>query len=251
MSTLGRIAGGAETVVRALLDVLGPEGTLVAYTGWQDAPPDDLEGSNEEEKRIYLEEHPAYDPRVAPSSRDHGRVPEALRTWPGSLHNGHPEAGVAAIGALAGGINAGHPFDDAYGADTPYDRLVQSGGKVLLLGAPLETVTLVHHAEAIANVPDKRPTSYGMPVMEEDLRVWRTFSDIDTEHGVLPYADVLGDEDYVEYIARSALEADAGRSGSVGGTTCYLFDARGLVEHAVRWIERTFQPRNMRAPGDS
>ena len=36
MSALGRVVGGAETVVRALLDALGPEGTLVAYTGWQD-----------------------------------------------------------------------------------------------------------------------------------------------------------------------------------------------------------------------
>jgi aminoglycoside 3-N-acetyltransferase len=43
MSALGRVVGGAETVVRALLDALGPEGTLIAYTGWQDEPPDDLD----------------------------------------------------------------------------------------------------------------------------------------------------------------------------------------------------------------
>ena len=43
MSALGHVVGGAECVVRALLDALGPEGTLVAYTGWQDAPPDDLD----------------------------------------------------------------------------------------------------------------------------------------------------------------------------------------------------------------
>src|ERR671913_1917208 len=43
LSALGHVVGGAETVVRALLDVLGPGGTLVAYTGWQDAPPDDLD----------------------------------------------------------------------------------------------------------------------------------------------------------------------------------------------------------------
>jgi aminoglycoside N3'-acetyltransferase len=43
MSALGCVVGGAETVVRALLDALGPDGTLMAYTGWQDAPPDDLD----------------------------------------------------------------------------------------------------------------------------------------------------------------------------------------------------------------
>jgi aminoglycoside 3-N-acetyltransferase len=105
MSALGRVVGGAETVVRALLDAVGPDGTLMAYTGWQDAPPDDLGALGEEERRAYVEEHPAYDPRVALASRDHGRVPEALRAWPDSRHSGHPEAGVAAVGPLT----AEHP----------------------------------------------------------------------------------------------------------------------------------------------
>ncbi|CAN5858742.1 hypothetical protein BH23ACT11_BH23ACT11_20190 [soil metagenome] len=33
MSALGHVVGGAEIVVRALIDALGPEGTLMAYTG--------------------------------------------------------------------------------------------------------------------------------------------------------------------------------------------------------------------------
>lgn len=40
-------------------------------------------------------------------------------------------------------------------------------------------------------------------------RVWRTFSDIDTGEGALPYERVLGDEDYIEHIACSALAAEA------------------------------------------
>jgi aminoglycoside 3-N-acetyltransferase len=240
MSALGRVVGGAETVVRALLDALGPEGTLVAYTGWQDEPPDDLDALDDETRRLYLEEHPAYDPRVALSRRDHGRVPEALRIWPGARYSEHPEAGVAAVGLLAEALTAEHPYDDAYGAGTPYARLVELGGQVAVLGAPLETVTLVHHAEAMAEVPGKRRVSYGMPVILDGERVWRTFSDIDTADGALPYERVLGEEDYIEHIARSALAAGKGRSGPVGEGTAYLFDARGLVEHAVGWIERNF-----------
>jgi aminoglycoside 3-N-acetyltransferase len=240
MSALGWVVGGAETVVRALLDVLGPEGTLMAYTGWQDEPPDDLDALDDETERIYLEEHPAYDPRVALSRRDHGRVPEALRVWPGARHSGHPEAGVAAVGPLAEALTARHPYDDAYGAGTPYARLVELGGQVAVLGAPLDTVTLVHHAEAVADVPGKRRVSYGMPVSVGGDRLWRTFSDIDTSEGALPYERVLGEEDYVEHIARSALAAGKGRNRPVGEGTAYLFDARGLVEHAVGWIERNF-----------
>ena len=241
MSVLGRVVGGAETVVRALLDALGPGGTLMAYTGWQDEPPDDLDALDEEDRRAYLEEHPAYDPRVALSRREHGRVPEALRTWPGARHSGHPEAGVAALGPLAEALAASHPYDDAYGAGTPYARLGELGGQVALVGAPLDSVTLVHHAEAVAGVPGKRRVSFRYPVFEGGERVWRTFSDIDTSEGALPYARVLGEEDYIGHIARSALAAGAGRSGPVGGATAYVFEARGLVEYAVGWIERNFQ----------
>ena len=240
MSALGHVVGGAESVVHALLDALGPGGTIMAYTGWQDEPPEDLDALDEEDRRAYLEEHPAYDPRVALSRRDHGRVPEALRTWPGALHSGHPEAGVAALGPLAEALTASHPYDDAYGAGTPYARLVELGGQVALLGAPLNSVTLVHHAEAVAQVPGKRRVGYRYPVLEEGERVWRIFSDIDTSEGALPYEHVVGEEDYLGYIARSALEAGAGRSGPVGEATAFLFEAQELVEHAVGWIERNF-----------
>ncbi len=242
MSALGHVVGGAESVVRALLDALGPEGTLMAYTSWQDAPPDDLDALDEASRRAYLEEHPTYDPRVALARGDHGRVPEALRTWPGARHSGHPEAGVAAVGPLAEAITVGHPYDDAYGAGTPYARLVELGGQVAMMGAPLDTVTLVHHAEAVAEVPGKRRVSYRYPILKDGERVWRTFSDIDTSEGALPYERVIGEEeDYVGYIARSALAAGAGVSGSVGEAPAYLFEVQKLVEHAVRWIEQTYQ----------
>lgn len=240
MSALGHVVGGAETVVRALLDALGPDGTLMAYTGWQDCPPDNLDTLDEETKRIYTEEHPAYNPRVALSRREHGRIAEALRTWPGARHSGHPEAGVAAVGPLAEVLTAQHPYDDAYGPGTPYARLVELGGQVVLLGAPLDTVTLVHHAEAVAQVPGKRRVSYGAPVIVGGQRRWQTFSDIDTGDGALPYERVLGKEPYVEHIARSALAAGTGRSGPIGEATAYVFDAQGLVAYAVGWIERNF-----------
>lgn len=212
----------------------------MAYTGWQDAPPDELDDLEGETRSIYLEEQPAYDPRVALSRRDHGRIPEALRTWPGARHSGHPEAGVAAVGALARSLTAQHPYDDAYGWGTPYARPVEAEGQVVVLGAPLDTVTLVHHAEAIAEVPGKLCVSYSSPVLVDNKRVWRTFHDIDTSEGALPYERVLGQRDYVEHLAHAALTAGAGRSGKIGEAPAYLFDARKLVEQAVGWIQRNF-----------
>jgi aminoglycoside 3-N-acetyltransferase len=72
MSALGHVVGGAETVVSALLDAVESGRTLIAYTGWQDEPPDDLDGLDDEVRQIYLEEHPAYDPRVSLSATTGG-----------------------------------------------------------------------------------------------------------------------------------------------------------------------------------
>src|SRR3954468_1512893 len=82
MSALGWVVGGSETVVRALLDVLGPEGTLMAYASWAghvyhaDACP-------AEHRAAYLAEPPVFDPATAEVDRDYGRIPERVRTWPG------------------------------------------------------------------------------------------------------------------------------------------------------------------------
>ncbi len=106
----------------------------------------------------------------------------------------------------------------------------------------------MYHAEVIAKVPGKRRVSYGSPVIVGGERLWRTFFDIDTSEGALPYGRVLGKEDYVEHMARSALAAGKGRSGQVGEAAAYLLDARGLVEHAVGWIEQTFASEDLDGP---
>src|SRR3954451_5211693 len=86
VSALGWVCGGAQAVVEALLDALGPEGTLVVPTptggnpdpaGW--GPPPVPESWWEP-----IREHmPPYDPRVTPA-RGLGAVVEVARTWPGA-----------------------------------------------------------------------------------------------------------------------------------------------------------------------
>lgn len=240
ISALGTVVGGAETVVRALLDVLGPAGTLVAYIGWEDAPPDDLDTLDPHDRELILAEQPPYDPAVGRARRDHGRLAEALRTWPGAVHSGHPEAGVAAVGADAEEIARPHPLDDAYGAGTPYARVVERDGQVVLLGAPLDTVTLVHHAEAIARVAGKRRVAWRCPVLVDGRREWRTLHDVDTTRGALPYERLTGGVDHVEFFARAALERGAGWSGPLGAGTGHVLDARRLRDCTAELIESAF-----------
>jgi aminoglycoside 3-N-acetyltransferase len=235
MSALGWVVGGAETVVRALLDALGPEGTLMAYASWAEHVygPEDWPA---EHREAYLAEPPVFDAATAEVDRGYGRVPERIRTWPGAQHSGHPEAGVVAVGARARWLTDGHPADDGYGAGSPFARLVAADGQVLLLGAPLDTLTLLHHAEGIARVPGKRRRTYRVLTGEGE----RTYTDIDTEHGALPYERLGLDDDEFAVIARAALAAGIGVEGRVGEAECRLFPAAGLTAFAVDWMEQRF-----------
>jgi aminoglycoside 3-N-acetyltransferase len=238
MSALGWVVGAAETVVRALRDAVGPDGTLVAYASWEEHV---YQASDWPRAHVaaYEREPPVFDPAVSEAVRDHGRVPERLRTWPGARRSAHPEASVVALGPRADDLTRDHPQQDGYGPGSPFARVVAARGQVLLLGAPLETLTLLHHAEAIAAVADKRTITFTVEVAGAGTCA---YTDIDTTAGAVPYEALrLPDgTDPFEVIGRAALDAGAGRTGRVGAATCHLFDAAALTAFAVAWIEERF-----------
>jgi aminoglycoside 3-N-acetyltransferase len=239
MSAIGWVVGGSETVVRALLDALGPDGTLAAYASWQEHVYHADEWP-EEHRAAYLPAPPVFDPATAEAARDHGRIPERVRTWPGALRSVHPEASMVAVGRLARELTADHPQQDAYGPDSPLGRLVAAGGDVLLLGAPLETLSILHHAEAIAPVPGKRTVRFEIPVATPHGVEVRTYTDIDTSRGAYRYEDLGLPGDEFDAIGTAALEAGIGTRGSIGAATCRLFPARELTRFGVAWITRHF-----------
>lgn len=239
MSAIGWVIGGSETVVRSLLEALGPDGTLMAYASWQEHVYHVTDWP-EQHRDAYVAEPPVFRVPTAEAARDHGRIPERVRTWPGAGHSAHPEAAVVAVGARAGWLTDGHAVDDAYGAGSPFSRLVDAGGHVLLLGAPLDTTTLLHHAEAIARVSPKRRVTFRIPVAEDGGVVERTYTDIDTSKGAFPYEDLGLEDDEFTVIVRAALAAGIGASGRVGQAESHLLPAAELVRFGVAWMEERF-----------
>lgn len=249
VSALGWVIGGTGAVVQALLDAIGPDGTLMAYAGWEDDPYDMAEWP--EAWRVAYEANlPPFDPLTAEAVHANGRLPERIRTWPGAVRSRQPEAGMVAVGRQAAWIVAEHPLDDAYGARSPLAKLVESDGQVLALGAPLSTLTLLHHAEATVRVAGKRRVRYRMPLLVDGQTIWREFQDIDTAEGAFPY-ELVADEiaamsgigpdlDPFEAIARHALAAGIGSEGRVGDALSALFRARELHQFAEAWLEARF-----------
>lgn len=237
---IGWIVGGPDMVIQALLDVLGDKGTLMMYVSWEDSPYD-LSDRPENHQRAYLEECPPFDPARSRANREWSILTEYLRTWPGAFRSGNPDASVVTVGAKARWITENHPLNYGYGPGSPLAKLCQVKGKVLLLGAPLSSITLLHHAEHMAKVPEKRVVHYRMPLLRNGKRVWVDIEEFDTGRGIV---DWDGEEDYFEVIAREYLSSGKGRQGRVGMAPSYLFDAADLVQFAIQWMESTFGKKN-------
>jgi aminoglycoside 3-N-acetyltransferase len=241
MSAIGWVVGGAETVVTALLDVLGPAGTLMAYLGWNDST-GGLTRWPQEWQEAYRAERPPFDAEFSETDRQMGRVPERIRTWPGAKVSGSHFRRMAAIGAAAGWLTADQPWDHGFGPGSPLAKLVEADGQVLLLGAPLDRLTILHHAESLVESPQKRLARHVIPVREAGGVVWREVCDHDTSTaiGAFPYERAVGHQDPFAVIGQLALDAGCGVSGLVGKAESHLFPAAPLVRFGVEWLSKQF-----------
>jgi aminoglycoside 3-N-acetyltransferase len=236
LSSLGWVVGGSQTVVEALLDCLGPGGTLCAQAGWEDIP-FGLDGYPPAWRAAYEAEFPPFDPELSAAAVYEGRIAERIRTWPGAHRSANPACGIAAIGADAAALTADHRLDDGFGPGTPYGWLANAGGQIVLLGAPLRTISLLHHAESIADAK-KRWTAYRLPLASSG---WTTIRELDVWRGAYDYARALPtDSAPLGVIAAAALCEGIGRRGTVGEACAHVFPAAELTRFAVEWIERRF-----------
>ncbi len=231
---IGWIVGGPDVVLEALLEILSASGTLMMMASWEDNPYD-LARWPVERQQVYLEKCPAFDPEKSRADhREMGILTEYLRTWPGAYRSRHPFSYVA-VGYHAQWITLDQPWQYRDGPDSPLAKLVELGGAVLLLGSPIGDVTLLHHAEHLANVPHKNIDCYRMPVLQEGKRVWMDFEEYDTSEGIVDWPD-----NYFETIIREYLASGKGRSGKVGHADSYLFEAQTLNTYGIRWMETNF-----------
>lgn len=234
VSKVGPILGGPDTLIGALRDAVGPAGTVMAYTDW-DASYEALldgEGRVPPEWRDHV---PPFDPASSRSVRDNGALSEFLRTTPGALRSAGHGASVAAIGARADWLTADHPLDYGYGPGTPLARLVEAGGKVLMIGAPWDTMTLLHHAEHLANLSNKRIKRVEVPFATSGGVFWRMIEEFDTGD---PVTESLPNNVF-ERIVRDFVAGGAGRQGQVGRADSLLVDAAAITPFAIEWLERT------------
>jgi aminoglycoside 3-N-acetyltransferase len=225
------IAGGPDEIHLALKDVIGAEGALMMYASCPRYVDEIGRGNlSPELEAELLEKLPPFDPETARSSRDNGALVELLRTYPGSRVNRHP-ARFVVWGGRADRLLSRQPWDWAFGHDSPLERFVELGGRILLLGSDHDTVTFLHYAEHVVDIPDKRVARFKVPVTEGGVRVWREMAEYDTSsegvHANWP-------ANFFERIVDAHLSATGNRGGLVGDARSHLLDAGALLDFALR-----------------
>jgi len=141
LSGVGFLVRGADTVIDALVAVVGERGTVMMPT---------FSGADST-YRYVKSGPPPFDPARAPVTT--GALPDRFRSLPGVRRSLHPTHSVAARGPLAERLVERHEQSDTpFGDGTPYARLEELGGKVLLLNSNANS--LMHRVQEEMDWPN-------------------------------------------------------------------------------------------------
>lgn len=198
MAALGKVEGGPETVIDALIETVGEKGLVAVPTFACKAP---------------------FDRKSSTTAL--GAVPDLLWRRPNAVRSLHPTHSVAAIGNGAEELIKDHEkAPTAYGEGTPYYKLAKSGGKILLLGVDQDRNTTLHTAEALA----------GAPYLKE---ISSTYIDDEGNQVTIPVAAMAGP--HRDFIGLDKLFRGAGimRIGKIGKAVCRLMDTGKMLQTAV------------------
>ena len=187
LGSLGHVIGGAETLVDALIEAVGHNGTLVmplqaSYNGEPArfiAPPMTFENFAR-----YRDQHPGFDPVTTDLYRM-GKTTENLRRRKGVAFTTHPQTAFVAYGRYAKFITDSQDMDFSLSDSSPLGKLYGLKAYCLLIGVDYDNMTSLHLAEYRSAI---RPIAlFGATVKEGDNRKWQKYMDIelDSDDGFL------------------------------------------------------------------
>jgi aminoglycoside 3-N-acetyltransferase len=147
LSSFGRVDGGADAVCQALIDSVGPDGTILmpAFT-YAETLGEQFEANAEARK---VPRTAAFHPEL-PVSREIGAIAEAFRRMPGAMRSNHPTHSFSAWGRDARAVLSTQRDNNLLG---PLKKLNVMRGHIVLLGTTLAAATAIHLAEEQLRMP--------------------------------------------------------------------------------------------------
>ena len=150
LRSFGFVEGGADTVIDGLLEsgctvvvptftydfrLQPPSGQRLARNGWR--YDDTLLGSRSD----------VFSPVRNYVSPEMGAIPSALLRRTNRTRSSHPANSMAAVGPLANEIIDTQTYLEVYG---PFQKIAELGGKFVLMGVGLTSLTAIHLAEKLS-----------------------------------------------------------------------------------------------------
>lgn len=144
--SIGYVEGGPNTLIDALLETVGPNGTVMMNTYTPNFPLSKIESD-------YI-----FDRRFTPALT--GLVPNVFMKRQDAIRSGHPVCSVAAIGNLAEYLTEGH--NEKSPLHMPYSSLANKNGKYLCIGLREAALGAIRHeAQRLAGLFDVVPMLRG------------------------------------------------------------------------------------------
>jgi aminoglycoside 3-N-acetyltransferase len=213
---VGPVGGGSAGVLDAIFQAMGGDGTLIMPLGADPTRP--------------------FDAATTPADPDIGAAAELFRLRAGTRVNDHAASRWAASGPLADELLEPMPLHDYHGPGSVLARFVSLEGRILRLGADMDTMTLTHLAEYLAEVPDKRRVR--LCYLRADIgEQW--IESLDDSGGISNWEDEE-DDDYFPRILADYLATGTKSVGPVGGCAAELLPGPEYLAFAVKWMERHF-----------
>ena len=153
LRSIGFVDNGPISVIEAIMDVIGPQGTLVFPTFSINKT---MENTLNNKKYIF-------DPDTTPSTV--GKITEVFRKLNNVKRSIHPTHSVAALGPLAEEITNTHLDDGTnFGKSSPLGKIYDLNGKIFGLGINFGPVTFYHvyedfNLEKFPGLYNKNPIS--------------------------------------------------------------------------------------------
>lgn len=214
LKQVGWTEGGPLAVIGALLDAIGPHGTLVM-------PAESPQMADRESPAIF-------DPLTTPTTM--GAVAEAFRVYPGTRRSHHPLVSVSANGPRAEAITSEHSLEFCEGRGTPFEKLYDYVAWTLLLGVGFNRCSSLHYAESL--VPARRTAVSRFVMIENGEPAWVEKPDMAADNGV--HFPVVGER----FIDRGDV-----RVGQAGQATALLCSTRALVDFAQEYFAEVLVSR--------
>jgi len=214
LKSLGYVKGGANTVIDAVIEVIGKHDLFMVPTF------------------TFTNFTPSFDPERTPSQM--GLITETFRLRENSIRSWHPRHSVSVLGEKAKGkeVVSGHLEAGSVGKESPIDKLAKQGGYVLLMGVGHTVNTTIHTAEIYAEFPYlyvkdsphfpeqavvKAPNGEKVKV---DLAPYPTCSE-----GFWKLESVMRDKGQIQY-------------GKVGRADCQLMKSQDVIDTASSLLRK-------------